>query len=249
MVREIHAHLLQGVRGEQATPGEFRKTQNWIGPAGSTLASAPYVPPPPEEMLEALANWESFLHDRERFPELIQCALIHEQFEAIHPFLDGNGRVGRLLIPLFLMERGRLSQPLLYLSAYFEAHRQEYYDRLQTVRTHAGWNAWLMFFLAGITETAKQALYQTGMLMNLREKYHQQLREAPRAASLVDELFINPYMTVTRAEEILRASNPTARKAVDQLVKQGILKETTGREWGKIYLAVEIAEAIQNPIA
>jgi len=137
LTREIHARLMQGVRGEQSTPGEFRRTQNWIGHPGSTLANAQYVPPPPEEMMAALDNWESFLHSRESFPDLIQCALMHEQFEAIHPFLDGNGRVGRLLITLFLIERGRLSQPLFYPSQYFEARRQGYYTALQRVRTNA----------------------------------------------------------------------------------------------------------------
>jgi Fic family protein len=145
LTREIHARLMQGVRGEQSTPGEFRRTQNWIGAPGTTLANAQYVPPPPEEMQTALDNWEAFLHDREHFPDLIQCAVMHEQFEAIHPFLDGNGRVGRLLITLFLIERGRLSQPLLYLSQYFEARRQEYYNSLQRVRTEGDWLSWLMY--------------------------------------------------------------------------------------------------------
>src|SRR5574337_1016787 len=160
LVRELHEHLMRGVRGERATPGEFRRSQNWIGPPGSTPETAPYVPPPPREMQEGLWAWEKFLHERNQLPELIQCALIHEQFEAIHPFLDGNGRVGRLLIPLFLIERGRLSQPLLYLSAYIKAHRHEYYDRLQTVRTDGDWNGWLLFFLAAVTETAQQGVQQ-----------------------------------------------------------------------------------------
>lgn len=126
-------------------PGEFRRSQNWIGPAGSTLSNATYVPPPPEEMKACLSNWENYLQNRNQFPELIQCALLHEQFEAIHPFLDGNGRVGRLLITLFLIERGRLTQPLLYLSAYFESHRQEYYAYLQKVKTDGDWNNWILF--------------------------------------------------------------------------------------------------------
>jgi Fic family protein len=249
LVRETHARLMAGVRGEQATPGEFRRSQNWIGPAGSTLADAPYVPPPPDEMIAALGEWEGFLHERGRFPELIQCALIHEQFEAIHPFLDGNGRIGRLLITLFLIERGRLSQPLLYLSAYIEAHRQEYYDLLQRVRTQADWNPWINFFLRGVMETAQQALHQTAVLMELRERYYHQLRDTPRTMGLIDELFVNPYLSVARAETILGVSNPTARKAVELLAQRGILRETTGREWGKVFLAVEISDAIQNPPA
>jgi len=247
LVREIHALLMEGVRGSQATPGEFRRSQNWIGPAGCTLANAPYVPPPPDELIPALANWEVFLHEYDRFPDLVQCAILHEQFEAIHPFLDGNGRIGRLLITLFLMERGRLSQPLLYLSAYIETHRQEYYDLLQRVRTRWDWNSWIIYFLTAVTETAQIALRQTAKLIDLREGYHHQLREMPKAAGLIDQLFVNPYMTVKRAAKVLDVSNPTARKAVLQLEQDGILREITGRDWGKIYLASAISEAIQFP--
>ena len=158
LVREVHARLLEGVRGDQATPGEFRRSQNWIGIAGSTLATATYVPPPPTDMLDALAAWERFLHDETTFPVLIHCALMHEHFEAIHPFLDGNGRVGRVLITLFLIERGRLSLPLLYLSAYIESHRQEYYQLLQRVRTAGAWKPWLLFFLQAVTHMDHSAV-------------------------------------------------------------------------------------------
>ena len=247
LVRELHARLMKGVRGERATPGEFRRSQNWIGPSGSTPATAPYVPPPPEPMQEALAEWERFLHEREKFPDLIQCALIHEQFEAIHPFLDGNGRVGRLLITLFLIERGRLSQPLLYLSAYIEAHRQDYYDLLQRVRTDGDWMAWLRFFITGVAETAGEAIQHAGRLMDLREKFQARLNDKPKALALLDELFINPYMTVARAERILKVSNPTARQAVTLLQKNGMLEEITGKEWGRLYLAKPILRIIENP--
>lgn len=247
LVREIHAHLMEGVRGDQATPGEFRRSQNWIGPAGSALADAAYVPPPPDEMIPALGKWEEFLQARDRLPDLVQCALIHEQFEAIHPFLDGNGRIGRLLITLFLMERGRLSQPLLYISAYIEAHRQDYYDLLQRVRTHGDWNAWILFFLTGVKETAQQALRQTSILADLRESYYKQLLGFPKAANLIDQLFVNPYITVGQAEKELKTSNPTARKAIEIMEKNGILQEITGGDWGKVYLAGAIANAIQNP--
>ena len=247
LVREVHALLMEGVRGNQATPGDFRRSQNWIGPAGCTLANAPYVPPPPDELMPALANWEVFLHEHDRFPDLIQCAIMHEQFEAIHPFLDGNGRIGRLLITLFLMERGRLSQPLLYLSSFIETYRQEYYDLLQRVRTLGDWDSWIIYFLTAISETAQIALRQTAALIDLREGYHHQLRESLKAAGLIDQLFVNPYMTVKRATQILNVSNPTARKAVLQLEQDGILREVTGRDWGKIYLASAISEAIQFP--
>ncbi len=247
LTREIHARLMQGVRGEQSTPGEFRRTQNWIGHPGSTLANAQYVPPPPEEMMAALDNWESFLHSRESFPDLIQCALMHEQFEAIHPFLDGNGRVGRLLITLFLIERGRLSQPLFYPSQYFEARRQEYYTALQRVRTAGDWVGWVRFFLEGVTSTARQALRQAGELISLRENYHLQLRHKPKAIALLDELFINPYITVARAAELLEVSHPTARQTIEFLQQNGLLEEITGRSWGRVYLAHPILSVLEPP--
>ena len=247
LVRELHAHLMKGVRGGQATPGEFRRSQNWIGPPGSTLADATYVPPPPNEMRQALSDWERFLHERDRFPDLVQCALMHEQFEAIHPFHDGNGRVGRLLITLFLIERGRLSEPLLYLSAYIERTRRTYYDLLQRVRTHGDWNGWLHYFLAGVGETAGQAVRQARRLEGLREKYRRRFVRKPKALALVDQLFVNPYITVARAAEILEVSNPTARQTVALLQKEGLLREISGRAWGRLYLAGPILKAIETP--
>jgi Fic family protein len=246
LVRELHERLMQGVRGEQATPGEFRRSQNWIGPAGSTPATAPYVPPPPDLLMGCLASWETFLHDRESFPDLIQCALLHEQFEAIHPFLDGNGRVGRLLITLFLVERGRLAQPLLYLSDYIEAHRQQYYDMLQRVRTEGDWLGWLDFFLTGVEQTARAAVRQASRLMDLREHYRQRLSRRPNALRLLDELFVNPYLTAARAAKILNVSDPTARQAIAYLQGEGVLGEMTGRRWGRTYLARPILEALEE---
>ena len=246
LVRELHARLMKGVRGDRATPGEFRRSQNWIGRPGSTPETATYVPPPPQEMQEALWVWEKFLHERSRVPDLIQCGLIHEQFEAIHPFLDGNGRVGRLLIPLFLIERGRLSQPLLYLSAYIEEHRQDYYDCLQGVRTDGDWNSWLRFFLTGVAETAQEGVRQACNLMELRERFRAQLRERPKALGLLDALFVNPFVSVARAARILKVSNPTARQAVQVLQDCGMLEEITGREWNRLYLARPILNAIEG---
>jgi Fic family protein len=246
LVRELHARLMKGVRGDTAAPGEFRRSQNWIGRAGSTIMTATYIPPPPREMMEALGAWEHFLHEREAMPDLVQCALMHEQFEAIHPFLDGNGRVGRLLITLFLIERGRLSQPLLYLSEYIERHRQDYYELLQRVRMHGDWHRWLAFFLAGIEETATKAVAQAGRLMDLREVYRARLKAAPRAVELLDELFANPYITVARAAARLEVSNPTARQAVSALEKAGMVEEVSGRAWGKLYLARPIMRVIED---
>jgi Fic family protein len=246
LVREIHRELMQGVRGEHATPGEFRRSQNWIGPAGSTPETATYVPPPPQQMTEALADWERFLNLRDELPDLVQCALMHEQFEAIHPFLDGNGRVGRLLITLFLIERGRLSQPLLYLSAYFEGHRQEYYDRLQAVCMVGDWMGWVRFFVRGVKEISDEAVARAGKLMDLRERYRRRLKEHAKSIALLDRLFQNPYITVARAAKILKATNPTARQAVKRLVDVGMLEETTGRSWGRMFLARPILHAIEH---
>jgi Fic family protein len=246
LVGEIHARLMRGVRGDRATPGDFRRSQNWIGPAGSTPATAPYVPPPPDRLMECLADWELFLHQRARLPDLVQCAVMHEQFEAIHPFLDGNGRIGRLLITLFLVERGRLSQPLLYLSAYIEAHRQEYYEALQRVRTDGDWAGWLRFFLAGVEETAREAMGQAVRLTDLHDGLRRRLHQKPKAAALLDELFANPYISVSRAARLLKVSYPTARQAITWLQKEGLLEEVTGRSWGRLYLARPILEAIEN---
>ncbi len=249
LVRELHAKLMKGVRGNVATPGEFRRSQNWIGPTGSTPVTATYVPPPPDQMQKALADWELFLHERDKYPDLVQCAVMHEHFEAIHPFLDGNGRVGRLLITLFLIERGRLTQPLLYLSAYIEAHRQDYYRLLQRVRTDGDWTAWLRFFLTGVADTARDSIERARNLMDLREKYRRRLLGKANALMLFDALFLNPYITVAKAQEILSVSNPTARQAVGMLVKEGMLKEVTGRKWGQLYVARPILAAIEKPLA
>lgn len=245
MVKELHAELMKGVRGQEKTPGEFRRSQNWIGPAGTTPATAPYVPPPPQEMQEALSNWEKFINERKKMPDLIQCAIMHEQFEAIHPFLDGNGRVGRILIPLFLMERQRLSQPLLYLSAYIEAHRQDYYALLQRVRTHGDWMSWIGFFLEGVAESADQAVRQSDNLLNLRKTARSGLRNL-KAEKLLDALFVNPYITVARAADILKVTPPTADRAIHLLERAGILQELTGRTWGRVFAAKPILEAIEK---
>lgn len=246
LVGELHAKLMDGVRGNHATPGEFRRSQNWIGPAGSSPESAPYVPPPPEELMACLGQWELFLHERDRMPVLIQCALMHEQFEAIHPFLDGNGRIGRLLITLFLMERGRLRQPLLYLSDFIEAHRQDYYDLLQRVRTHGDWNAWLRFFLAGVAEIAGDSSLRASRLLALREQYRSQFADKVNVVALLDQLFVNPYITAATVAATLKTSAPTATRALATLEKAGILREISGRKWGRTWLAGTILDVIQE---
>ncbi|MGB7991032.1 MAG: Fic family protein [Candidatus Methylophosphatis roskildensis] len=249
LIREIHAQLMSGVRGDKATPGEFRRSQNWIGPAGSTPMTAAFVPPPEDEMIECLSDWEKFLHMREVLPDLIQCAMMHVQFETIHPFLDGNGRVGRLLVTFFLMERGRMTQPLLYLSAFIDAHKSDYYDLLQRVRTHGDWDAWIRYFLQGVTETATAAGQQARELYRLREQYRAQLRDKPNALALIDNLFTNPYMTIGRAAKLLGKTHPTAKAAIDVLVKNRFVKEVGRRRWGRFYVCGPILEAIDRPLA
>ena len=248
LVREVHEQLMQGVRGGTSAPGEFRRIQNWIGPPGSTLATATYAPPPVPEMTEALSLWERFLNERDTMPVLVQCALMHEHFEAIHPFLDGNGRVGRLLITLFLVERERLSQPLLYLSAFIDAHRNDYYDALLRVRTEGDWRGWLLFFLAGVAETSERAARQAATLMDLRERYHELLRRAPRAVALVDELFRSPYVTIAGAAQVLGVSTPTAKRAMDKLLDAKILEDMGERAWRRVFVASEIMRAIETPL-
>lgn len=247
-VRELHERLMQGVRGAHMTPGEFRRSQNRIGPPGCTLANATYVPPPVDEMTRALGDWELFLHDRTSLPDLVQCALMHEHFEAIHPFLDGNGRVGRLLITLFLTERGRLTQPLLYLSAYIEAHRSDYYDALLRVRTEGDWESWLLFFLRGVQETAVAAAAQARKIMRIREEYQQLLQDHAKALALVDEVLSTPYITVAHAQKVLGVSNPTARTAVSAMVDAGLLAEVGERKWRRLYVARPVLDVLRTPL-
>lgn len=251
MVRDLHARLLEGVRGENQTPGEFRRVQNIVGPRGCDEFTAPYVPPPVGYLDECLHNWEWFAHERDVMPDLIQCAVLHEQFEAIHPFGDGNGRLGRLLIILFLLDRGRLSQPLLYPSAYIESHKDTYYDTLQSVRTDGDWVGWISFFLTVITESAGAGVRQASRLMDLRENSRRELRDNLNALTLLDELFINPYMTFPRAMRVLGVSNPTARRAVTALEKMGMLHKIGARQYRQLFAAMPILRVIapEDPIA
>jgi Fic family protein len=246
LVLELHERLLRGVRGAGWMPGEFRTGQNWVGPPGSTIETAVYVPPPAREMGEALAAWDLFLGERRGLPPLVQCALMHERFEAIHPFMEGNGRLGRLLITLFLIDRGRLSQPLLYPSAYIEAHRAEYYDLLQAVRTEGAWQPWLLFFCDAVRETAERASAQTRALMALREQYRWKV--SGHARELVDDLFRTPFVTVPEAQQALGVSNATARKAVRELQEWGMLEELAARRWPRAYIARPILDAMQAPL-
>lgn len=246
LARELHESLLRGEVGGARTPGEFRTSQNWIGPPGATQATATYVPPPVEEMHEALVAWERFLQQRGVLPDLVQVAMLHEQFEAIHPFVGGNGRLGRLLITLFLIERGRLTRPLLYLSAYLEGHREEYYVRLQRVRTHAEWVPWLLFFLEGVRETAVRATRQARALA----RYHAECRThlKGRALALADELVRTPCMTVPEARRVLDASDAAARGAIEELQSWSLLEEWAEVRRPRVYLARPILDRVLHPL-
>lgn len=248
LIRELHERLLTGVRGETATPGEFRRTQNWIGPPGCTLREALFVPPPVPQMHEALNALETYLHSQsDPYPPLVRLALIHYQFEAIHPFVDGNGRIGRLLISLLLIQWGLLPLPLLYLSAYFYRYRQEYYDRLLAVSERGAWRDWLFFFLRGVAEQAGDAVRRARRLQDLREEWRRRLIQAgvpSRTLGLVDRLFEAPVLTIPQAARRLGATYHSAQRAVEKLVQQGILEPVGEASYGKAFQAMEILRAI-----
>ena len=247
LVRELHAVLLNGVRGQEKTPGEFRRLQNFIGGTADTPQTARYVPPPPERVPDLIADWEQFVNARGIMPDLVQCALMHEHFEAIHPFNDGNGRIGRLLIPLFLIERGRLAEPLLYVSDFIEANRREYYDRLQAVRTHGEWTPWVRFFLAGVADASRKAVRQAAALNALRDELRARFIRKPTALLLLDRLFTNPYVTNALAAQQLDMDRKTAQKPIDLMQSERLLEEVTGREWGRVWVARPILDVIENP--
>lgn len=249
LVKALHERLMlnvPGERGENASPGRFRTTQNWIGPRGSNPATADFVPPPPEHLVDCLSNWEWFLNQEDLLPPLIQCAVMHQQFETIHPFNDGNGRVGRLLVTLFLLQRQRLSQPLLYLSDYIEARKSTYYDLLQRVRTHGDWIAWIRFFLDGVHQTADKAVAQSAMLSDFREVYRDKVAKKPHALALVEYLFYNPYMTTARATRLLNVTPPTARTAITFLEDREILTRISERDYRRVYVCRPILYVIQG---
>ncbi len=243
LLREIHERLVTGVRGSIKSPGEFRTSQNWIG--GASPSNASHVPPPVEEMRGCLDALEKFLHrpSPKGIPALIECALVHYQFEAIHPFLDGNGRVGRLLITLLTIERECLDAPLLYLSAYFERNRSDYYDRLSEVSRTGDWRSWLIYFLIGVAEQAKDAIARSQTIVQLRESYLD-MKLSPTAHRLVDRLFLNPYITVKFTSNVLSVSVPTANLALRQLESAGIVSPIDpSRRRGQIYVAQDILHA------
>ena len=234
LIREIHAELLHGVRGSHLTPGELRRSQNWIGPGGATLANATFVPPPPEDVPQALGDLETFLHQRDDVPLLIKFGLAHAQFETIHPFLDGNGRLGRLLITFLLCERDVLNKPVLYLSYYFKAHRQEYYERLQAIRDRGDWEGWLDFFLKGIIEVSAQAADTARRILALREEHRSLIadrlgRAAGNGHRVLQHLYVRPIVSATEVQALLKTTFTGANQVVRRLVEIGVLVEITGQ--------------------
>lgn len=250
LIREIHAVLLRGVRGERHRPGEFRDRQNMIGREGQSPSEARFVPPPVREMLEALNAMEVYMAGKSELPMLIDMALIHYQFETIHPFEDGNGRLGRLLISLLLCERDCLSQPLLYLSAYFERNRDLYMDHLLAVSQKGKWIEWIDFFLEAVRCQSKAAVRRGTELLELNTTLRaevQKLSSTSKLITLIDHLFERPAITITSAAKVMCISFPAAQKNVEKLAEVGILKEVTGRPKNRIYLAVPIVEIIEKP--
>lgn len=247
LIREMHAVILAGVRGRERQPGELRTTQNWIGSAGATIEAAAFVPPPPAELGELLSDVERFIHEDPRLPPLVQAALVHYQFETIHPFLDGNGRLGRLLIVFFLVGRERLPAPLLYLSPYFEARRQRYYDALQGVRERGDFDQWLGLFLDGLCTQAIDAVARAERLTDLRERYRQQVRAATRGAAnqLVDLAFEQPVLNARVVQARLGITRPAALAALRQLDQLGVLAEVDGGPRGQLrWRAREVLEVL-----
>lgn len=247
IIKEMHKKLLKGVRGGDKEPGEFRKSQNWIGSRGTNIGDAIYIPPAPEDLIKPMHDFKDYL-ERTDIPLLIQIALLHYHFEAMHPFRDGNGRMGRVIITLFLCKRKALSQPLLYLSAYFEKYRQEYYKRLLAVSQTSDYEGWIKFFLTGVKVQAEDSLKRAKKLTELHKKYNHILLEinaVPNAIKIIDLIFDNPYTTIPKVQDELKLNYPTAKKAIDTLVKVRIIKEITGKERYKLYCATEILDILE----
>jgi len=248
LVKEIHKILMEGVRGKHATPGELRRTQNWIGPPGCTLNESIYVPPPVDEMKQSLGEWEKYLHSNPKQPPLIQCALMHYQFETVHPFLDGNGRIGRLLITFFLCEKNYLTQPLLYLSAFFDRFRDEYYSRLLAISQQGDWHGWVKFFLRGVATQSKDALTDARKILDLHTKYQNVLRNTKKipvaAHRLIDELFANPVISIAGLSKKWDTPFISVKRGVSRLVEIGILREATDRKRNKLFIATELMKLL-----
>lgn len=248
LILELHERLMQDVRGDHATPGEFRRMQNWIGSPGCSLENATYVPPPPGEIPECMAALEAFLQDTS-LPPLVQIALAHYQFEAIHPFIDGNGRVGRLLVTLFLVERGVLPTPMLYLSAFFEATRDHYYASLRRVSREGDWEAWLAYFFNGVARQAEDALSRAETINDLLAGWRSLVAGIPSKVlpKALDHLAANPYITAKKLSADLGIAFTTAQRAIDRLQELGIVRETRRARRDRVYCARGILDVLEQP--
>jgi Fic family protein len=256
LIREIHHHLLRDVRGRERDPGEIRRSQNWIGPQGCMLREATFVPPPPHLLIDSLGALETFLHEDHNIPMLIKIGLVHAQFETIHPFLDGNGRVGRLLITFLLCQNEVLLRPVLYISHYFRRNRQEYYELLQRVRDIGDWESWLRFFLKGITEVSREATETARRIVDLRERHRGIITEkfgrgAGSALTVFETLFKHPIVTVSNVAETLQVTFPAANDLVRRFVDEGILMEMTGQARYRVfsyapYIDLFTADRVEN---
>ena len=240
LIREIHERLLRGVRGASLTPGQLRTSQNWIGPGGCTLSEATFVPPPPHEVPAALGELERFLHQQSDLPLLIRIGLAHAQFETIHPFLDGNGRVGRLLITFLLCENGVLHKPVLYLSHYFKKHRQAYYERLQATRDNGDWESWLAFFLKGVVEVSKEAAETARQILALRENHRAMIadglgRAAGNGYRVLERLYERPIVSVNDVRSLTGTTYPAANQLVERMARLGIISEMTGQARNRLF--------------
>jgi Fic family protein len=247
LLREMHERLMAGVRGRELAPGEFRATQNWIGPAGSTIESAPFVPPPPYELPELLSDWERFANEEPELPLLVQDALLHAQLETIHPFLDGNGRLGRLMLVFFLVARNRLPAPLLYLSAYLERNRDAYYAALQALRESGDPLPWIDLFLTSVRTEAVDAVGRAGHIIALRDRYLEAAASlgTPNALSLVDLICENPVVTTRSIENRLGVSRPTALRLLRRMEERGVLSEqAAGARGQRRYVADDLRTVV-----
>ncbi|MFC7619943.1 Fic family protein [Microlunatus sp. GCM10028923] len=249
LILQLHHTLLSGVRGAERLPGEFRRSPVWVGSATDSPETATYVPPLPDELPVLIKDWEEFVNLPGELPILIRCGLMHYQFETIHPFLDGNGRIGRLLINLMLMEEGRLGTPLLYLSGYLEQHRREYYERLQDVREQGAIQEWLQFFLTAVRRTADDAVSRAERLVEARERYLAASVARPRLATVVQLIFSNPFLTVARLQAKTGLTMQGARNLIKDAVSRGWLEEVGRRDrGGRIYwVARELFDIIEAP--
>ena len=248
LTRELHQKLMTGVRGGHATSGRFRTVQNWIGKPGGTIATASYIPPPPGEIERCLASWERFLHES-KVPPLVTIGLAHYQFEAIHPFLDGNGRVGRLLITLFLIERQILPTPLLYLSAFFEASRNDYYETLRGVSERGAWNDWLEYFLLGVARMSEDVLSRARRINELLTKWQRQVtgESTNNPLRVVELLGSNPFVTTNNIAENLGIAFTTAQRAIERLERAGIVNQVGTAKRDRVYCAKALLDILEEP--